>query len=217
MIVVRSAVTRTWRARPSCSRVMVSIVAPECLTAPSRRSWWRCPRACAAAGRRSPGARVTTHWNTPLTWFCTSMLSAGPSMFSATMTSGRGARITLSSSGMSWAILVIFSFVSRMYGSSSTASRLAGFVTMYGETKPLSNSNPSTKATLMPGVDDSSIVTMPASPTVNSASREHRADGVVVVGRDRRDAGVVGLRHDGPGHAAQVLHEPRRPRGRSRA
>ena len=62
------------------------------------------------------------------------MDSAAPSTFSATMTSGRGARMTLSSTGMSWAILVIFSLVSRTYGSSSTASRLAGLVTMYGET-----------------------------------------------------------------------------------
>jgi len=73
---------------------------------------------------------VTTHWNTPLTWFCTSIDSAAPSTFSATMSSGRGARITLSSSGISCAILVIFSFVSRMYGLSRIASRLAGWVTM---------------------------------------------------------------------------------------
>ncbi len=85
--------------------------------------------------RRSPkpGALVATHWKTPLTWLCTSMLSAEPSTVSAMITSGRGARITLSSIGISCWTLVIFSLHSRMYGSSSTASRLAGCVTRYGE------------------------------------------------------------------------------------
>ena len=52
-----------------------------------------------------------------------------PSTFSATMTSGRGLRITLSSTGMSCCTLVIFSLHSRMYGSLSTASSDAGLVT----------------------------------------------------------------------------------------
>ena len=42
--------------------------------------------------------------------------------------------MTLSSIGMSCWTLVIFSLHSRMYGSSMIASRLAGLVTMYGET-----------------------------------------------------------------------------------
>ena len=77
----------------------------------------------------NPGARTATDWNTPLTWLCTSMLSAVPSTFSATMTSGRGARMTLSSRGMSCWTWLIFSLHSRMYGSSRTASILAGLVT----------------------------------------------------------------------------------------
>ena len=56
-----------------------------------------------------------------------------------------------------------------MYGLSSTASRQAGLVTMYGERYPLSNSNPSTNSTLIPRIGDSSTVTMPLSPTVCSA------------------------------------------------
>jgi hypothetical protein len=97
------------------------------------------------------------------------MLSAVPSTFSATITSGRGSRITLSSSGMSCWTFVIFSLHSRMYGSSMIASRLAGLVTMYGETYPLSHSKPSTNSTLIPCTADSVTVTMPPSPTVCSA------------------------------------------------
>ena len=106
---------------------------PECLlyTAPPVIA----AMSSSLRSRRSPkpGARVTTHWKIPLTWFCTSMLSAAPSTFSAMMTSGRGARMILSSSGISCCTLVIFSLLSRMYGSSTIASRLAGLVTMYGE------------------------------------------------------------------------------------
>ena len=69
----------------------------------------------------------------PFTWLCTSMQRAVPSTFSAMMTSGRGARMTLSSSGISCWTLVIFSLQSRMYGSSRIASRLAGLVTRYGD------------------------------------------------------------------------------------
>ena len=66
--------------------------------------------------RRSPkpGARTATHWKIPFTWLCTSIDRALPSTFSAMITSGRGARITLSSSGMSCWTLVIFSLQSRM-------------------------------------------------------------------------------------------------------
>ena len=66
--------------------------------------------------RRSPkpGARTATHWKIPLTWLCTSIDSAVPSTFSAMITSGRGLRITLSSSGISCCTLVIFSLHSKM-------------------------------------------------------------------------------------------------------
>ena len=66
--------------------------------------------------RRSPkpGARTATHWKIRLTWLCTSMDSALPSTFSARITSGRGARMILSSSGISSWTLVIFSLHSRM-------------------------------------------------------------------------------------------------------
>ena len=76
---------------------------------------------------------MATHWKARFTWLCTSMDSAVPSTFSATMTSGRGARMILSSSGISCWTLVIFSLHSRMYGSSPIHSRLAGLVTRYGD------------------------------------------------------------------------------------
>ena len=133
MIVVLSALTRTCAARPSWSTVIVSRVNPECLlyTAPPVIA----AMSSSLRSRRSPnpGARTATHWKIRLTWLCTSMLSAVPSTFSAMMTSGRGARMILSSSGISCWTLVIFSLHSRMYGSSTMASRLAGLVTMYGE------------------------------------------------------------------------------------
>ncbi len=85
--------------------------------------------------RRSPkpGARTARAWNTLFTWLCTSMLSAVPSTVSAMITSGLGSRMTLSRIGMSCWTLVIFSLHSRMYVSSTTASRLAGLVTRYGD------------------------------------------------------------------------------------
>ena len=61
------------------------------------------------------------------------MDSAVPSTFSATMTSGRGARMILSRIGISCCTLVIFSAHSRMYGSLTIASSDAGLVTMYGD------------------------------------------------------------------------------------
>ena len=85
--------------------------------------------------RRSPkpGARTATHWKVRFTWLWTSMDSAVPSTFSATMISGRGARMILSSIGIRSWTLVIFSLHSRMYGSSTMASIAAGLVTMYGD------------------------------------------------------------------------------------
>ena len=56
------------------------------------------------------------------------------------MISGRGSRMILSSSGIRSWTLVIFSLQNRMYGSSTTDSRAAGLVTMYGDRYPLSNS-----------------------------------------------------------------------------
>ena len=47
------------------------------------------------------GAWIATHWKIPLTWLCTSICSAVPSTDSATITSGFGARMMLSSTGIS--------------------------------------------------------------------------------------------------------------------
>ena len=142
--------TRTCRARPSCSAVIVSRVNPECLLYTAPPVSVAMSSSLCSLRSPNPGARTATHWKMPFTWLCTSIDSAVPSTFSAMMTSGRGARITLSSSGISCWTLVIFSLHSRMYGSSTMASRLAGLVTMYGDRYPLSNSKPSTKSTLMP-------------------------------------------------------------------
>lgn len=168
-IAVRSAFTRTWDARPSWLIFIVSRVEPECLLYTSPPVIVAMSSSLRSLRSPKPGARTATHLKMPLTWLCTSMLSAVPSTFSATITSGRGLRITWSSSGMSCWTFVIFSLHSRMYGSSTIASRLAGLVTMYGETYPLSHSKPSTKLTLMPCIADSLTVTMSSSPTVCSA------------------------------------------------
>ncbi len=134
MMAVRSAVTRTCRARPSCSTWIDSMLAPECLlmTVPPVMV----AMSSSLRNRRSPkpGALVATHWNVPLTWLCTSIDSAVPSTFSAISTIGRGRRMIFSSSGISSCTLVIFSAHSTMYGSSMIASRLAGCVTRYGDT-----------------------------------------------------------------------------------
>src|SRR6266545_3152663 len=124
------------------------------------------------------------------------MASAEPSTFSAMMTSGRGARMILSSSGMSCWTLEIFSVQSRRYGSSMIASRLAGLVTMYGERYPLSNSKPSTKLTLIPAVADRM-----------QRLCDHHADRVVVVRRDCGYLTVIGLGGDRMCDASQVLDE----------
>ena len=114
MIAVRSALTRTCAARPSWSTVIVSRVNPECLlsTAPPVIA----AMSSSLRSRRSPkpGRPHGDALEYPLTWLCTSMVSAEPSTFSARMTSGRGARMILSSSGISCWTLVIFSLHSRM-------------------------------------------------------------------------------------------------------
>ena len=133
MIVVLSAVTRTWEARPSWSAVIVSRVKPECLlyTAPPVSA--AMSSSLCSLRSPNPGARTATHWKMRFTWLCTSMLSAVPSTFSAIRISGRGARMILSRIGISCCTLVIFSLHSRMYGLSTIASRAAGLVTMYGD------------------------------------------------------------------------------------
>ena len=114
MIVVRSAVTRTCRARPICARVMFSRLKPECLLNTSPPVIVAMSSSLRSRRSPKPGALVATQRNTPLTWLCTSMLSAEPSTVSAMTTSGRGSRITLSSRGISCWTFEIFSLHSRM-------------------------------------------------------------------------------------------------------
>jgi len=135
MIVVLSLVTRTCVARPRCSVVICSSANAELLlcTLP--------PHSAAMSSSRwirfspNPGALIATAWNVRFTWLCTSICSAVPSTVSATITNGRrSARMTLSRTGMIDCTSLIFSAEKRMYGSSTTASRVPGFVTMYGVT-----------------------------------------------------------------------------------
>jgi hypothetical protein len=162
-------VTRTWPARPSCAAVIDSSEKLEVLLCTSPPVIVAMSSSLRSRRSPKPGARTATHGKIPFTWLCTSMLSAGPSTFSATISSGAGSRMIFSSSGMSSCTREIFSLLSSTYGLSSTASSEAGLVTRYGETNPLSNSNPSTNSTVMPCTGDSSTVTVPPSPTVCSA------------------------------------------------
>ena len=160
--------------------------------------------------RRSPkpGALVTTHWKIPFTWFCTSMLSAAPSTFSAMMTSGRGARMTLSSTGISCCTLVIFSLRHqdvRVVEDGLEAGRVGHHVgrdvaVVVFEALDELHAHP-----VRPGLldrDDAAV-----ADRVEGLG-EHRADHVVVVRRDRGHPGIVLLGHHGMGHAAQVLDQP---------
>ena len=115
MIVVRSAVTRTWRGPAELvdgHRLQgeAGVLAVD-LAAGDRGDVLQLAQPPVAEAR---APWIATHWKMPLTWLCTSMLSAEPSTFSAMMTSGRGARMILSSSGISCWTLVIFSLHSRM-------------------------------------------------------------------------------------------------------
>ena len=61
-----------------------------------------------------PGAWIAVTFRCPLTWLCTSIWSALPSTFSATITRGRGSRMIFSSTGINDRTSVIFSELSRM-------------------------------------------------------------------------------------------------------
>ena len=114
MIAVRSALTRTCDARPSWLACIVSSVKPECLLYTSPPVIVAMSSSLRSRRSPKPGARTATQQKMPFTWLCTSMLNAVPSTFSATMTSGRGLRMTWSISGMICCTLVIFSLQSRM-------------------------------------------------------------------------------------------------------
>jgi hypothetical protein len=100
-IAVELSVIRTCSARPRCSEVIVcrlklayllSTLPPVIAAMSSSLCSLRSP---------NPGARTTQAWKVRFTWLCTSMLSAVPSTFSAMISSGRGARMILSSTGIS--------------------------------------------------------------------------------------------------------------------
>ena len=85
--------------------------------------------------RRSPkpGALTATAWNVPRSLLTTIVASDSPSTSSATISSGRPAWMTCSSTGRRSLTPPIFWFAIRMYGSSSTASMRSASVTMYGD------------------------------------------------------------------------------------
>ncbi len=128
-MVVLFSVTRTCLARPRWASVIDPSENEDVLLSTDPPT--TAARSSSLCSRRSPnpGARTATDWNAPLTWLCTSIDSAVPSMFSAIRTSGRGSRMILSRIGISSWTLVTFSLHIRMYGSSSTASSRPGSVT----------------------------------------------------------------------------------------
>ena len=169
-MVVSSFVTTTLRARPRTLRSAVSSDRPTSseITVPPVRiamSW-------SMALRRSPkpGAFTATDLNTPRSLLTTSAGSASPSTSSAMITSGLFAWMTLSRSGSRSLSCDTFDEVSRMYGSSRTASWRSGSVTKYGEMKPLSKRIPSVSSSSRPVVFDSSTVMTPSLPTLSRAS-----------------------------------------------
>ena len=85
--------------------------------------------------RRSPkpGALTATAVKVPRSLLTTIVASASPSTSSDTISSGRPAWITCSSTGRRSLTDPIFWFATRMYGSSSTASMRSASVIMYGE------------------------------------------------------------------------------------
>ena len=122
--------------------------------------------------RRSPnpGAFTATAWNVPRSLFTTIVASDSPSTSSATISSGRPAWITCSSTGSRSLTAPIFWFATRTYGSSSTASIRSASVIMYGDRYPLSNCIPSVNSSSSPNVWPSSTFTTPSLPTFSIAS-----------------------------------------------
>ena len=208
MIAVLSAVTRTWRARPSWSSVIDSMLLPEYLLI----TWPPVMVAMSSSlrSRRSPnpGAFVATHWNTPLTWLCTIIDSAEPSTFSAISSNGRGSRMILSSRGMSSCTLVIFSAAEHdvrvvedrleARGVGDQVRRAVAVVVL--ETLDEIDGH-AVVGRVLHG-DDAAVTDGVQRPGQDGA------DHVVVVGRDGRDAGVIGLGLDRVGDLVQVLDQP---------
>ena len=85
--------------------------------------------------RRSPkpGALTATAVNVPRSLLTTIVANDSPSTSSATISSGRPAWITCSSTGKMSLTAPIFWFATRMNGSSSTASIRSASVIMYGD------------------------------------------------------------------------------------
>ena len=85
--------------------------------------------------RRSPkpGALTATAWKVPRSLLTMIVASASPSTSSATISSGRPAWITCSSTGSRSLTAPTFWFAISTYGSSSTASMRSASVIMYGD------------------------------------------------------------------------------------
>ena len=139
-----------------------------------------------------PGAWIAVTLRCPLTWLCTSICSAVPSTFSATMTSGFGSRMIFSSTGISSRTSVIFSAENRRYGS----SRIGHHRARVGD--QVRRDVAVVELEVLDEVDREARA--PGRRRRRSRRRRRRCAGsgrrccpivLVVVGRDRRDAGEV--------------------------
>ena len=129
MTVVLSLSTTIRLARPRSFSVTFSSLSPS-----SSLITWppvRIAMSCSMALRRSPkpGAFTATTARVPRILLTTSVASASPSTSSATISSGLPWRATCSSTGSRSFIDEIFFSLSRISGSSSTASMRSGSVT----------------------------------------------------------------------------------------
>ena len=133
MIVVESLSTTTFRALPSCEIFVFSSLRP--ISSVITSAPVRIAMSSSIRLRRSPkpGALTATAVNVPRSLLTTTVASDSPSTSSATISRGRPAWITCSSTGRRSLTAPIFWFATRMYGSSSTASMRSASVIMYGD------------------------------------------------------------------------------------
>ena len=129
-------------------------------------------RSSRNALRRSPknGALTATAFSVLRIELTTSVARASPSTSSAMISSGLPDSATFSSMGSRSGSELIFSWCSRISGSSSTACCESKSVTKYADRKPLSKPTPSVNSSSVLSVDDSSTLTTPSAPTLVIAS-----------------------------------------------
>ncbi|MOA09221.1 hypothetical protein D3C78_1290370 [compost metagenome] len=133
MMVVFSLFSTTRLALPRCSRPAPSSDRPTSseITVPPVRM----AMSCSMALRRSPkpGALTAATLTMPRMLLTTRVASASPSTSSATISSGRPALATASSTGSISRMLEIFLSTSSSSGLSSSATMVSGLLMKYGD------------------------------------------------------------------------------------